>query len=147
LPKGRYVHERIGFADDYDEADGCFVLSWADAVKRSIGLEARIAANPAARRLTVRDAVDDYLRTREARSRSGWAINIDRISLHSHVLPKLGDLQVIELTTHDLQRWLDGLVRRTEDREKKRRSSGHVKPNLEHLSGCTQPRIPIRPRG
>ena len=119
---GRYVHERIGVADDYDEADGVVVLSWSDAVKRSIGLEARLAANPNAARITVRQVIDEYLRTREARSRSGYSLRVDRISLHAHVLPKLGNRRLIELTTHDLQRWLDGLIRHTDDREKKRRS-------------------------
>jgi len=119
---GRYVHPRIGFADDYDDADGVGVLSWGDALKRSIGLETRLAANPETTRITVRQAVDDYLRMREARSRSGEGLRGDRISLHAHVLRKLGDRRLIELTTHDLQRWLDGLVRKTDDREKKRRS-------------------------
>jgi integrase len=83
-------------ADDYRDADGVSVLSFAQAQRRV--LEKRAKAGP----YTVGDAVRDYLQHIEQKAGAYDA------GLHAsaHILPELGAVKVEELTTARLSKWL-----------------------------------------
>lgn len=116
----RYAVETIGAADDLADADGVEVLTFHQAQTkareraRAIVEEARIASlGPA---ITVRDAVDEYLTTREkreARERGDAGLKRDaRSRLTKHVLEadeKLAAKSLASLTTDDLTKWRAGL--------------------------------------
>jgi hypothetical protein len=88
-------------ADDYRDADGVEVLSFAQAQQRV--LERRAKAGP----YTVSDAIHDYL---EHISHKAGAYDA---SLHArvHILPTLGPTKVEELTTARLNKWFQDLSR------------------------------------
>jgi integrase len=101
---GRYALERLGEADDYAEANGETVLSFAQAQKAA---QKRLEAvqrdggiiRPA---LTVREASDAYLRWfRAARKSARETEN----AINAHILPSLGDQLVSALTAKRIRDW------------------------------------------
>ena len=125
----KYAVESIGSADDFSDADGAEVLTFHQAVdkararKQAIAEEARIAAlGPA---VTVRDAVDEYVKERDARE-EGYrgaeelkegaklkGLKRDAGSRLKHVLAdeKLAAKPLAALTTDDLAKWRDSLAK------------------------------------
>jgi integrase len=87
-------------ADDFADADGRTVLSFAQAQKRALGSKAK--AGP----FTVQEAVEDYLRHIESRTgvydAGGRARTI--------IFPQLGEQRVEALTTARLRKWLADLA-------------------------------------
>lgn len=99
---GRYREETLpGFADDYQDADGAAVLSFAQAQERALRQVG--VAGP----LTVAEAIADYLSYLELERRT--AVDA-RFRANAHILPQLGDLKIEELTTAQLRRWRDHLA-------------------------------------
>jgi integrase len=104
----RYHKTQIGVADDIAPADGKTVFAWKDVARIALAEPAR--ANAFTKKYSVQQCVADYVEHRRARSRSAESLKIDEWRLRAFV-EKFGDIQVSELTTDDLQRWRDRLVR------------------------------------
>ncbi|MCZ6894226.1 MAG: tyrosine-type recombinase/integrase [Gammaproteobacteria bacterium] len=110
-PDGAYREKRLGKADDALQADGVDVLNFSqahDAAGLFFADEARMAHGIAPETYTVRDAIADYLLnysgTENGRRSTEYSIN-------SHILPKLGDREVSELTTAEIRKWHRDLAR------------------------------------
>ena len=94
----------LGVADDFQDADGSRVLSFADAQK----LAHDRAARPAKRgRLTVGDAMADYVEYLKAQRKTADEVES---TAAKHILPALGETRVDELTTDALMKWRDDLA-------------------------------------
>jgi integrase len=94
-PSGEFV-----IADDYADADGRKVMSFAQA---QAVLRAPFAAHRTKqRRYTVADAVADYL---NAKAADGRDINDARCRVQLHILPELGNKDCAGLTTEQLRKW------------------------------------------
>lgn len=116
----RYAVETIGAADDFADADGAEVLTFHQAQDKAreraqaLAEVERIASlGPT---ITVRSAVDDYLKARErreAKDHGDVGLKRDaRSRLRKHVLDadeKLAAKPLAALTTSDLTKWREGL--------------------------------------
>lgn len=107
---GSYVVEKIGTADDFSDADGTIILSFAQAQDKARAHMVRRAqsANGVTGPLTVRAAVESYLEFLEANRKS--AVDA-RHRVKAHIYPTLGSIQVTSLSTDLLRKWHAGLVR------------------------------------
>ena len=102
---GRYALRAIGMADDHEKADAARVLSYhqANDAARSIAKEGIPALAP----LTVKQAAERYLEWyREHRK----AYDETKATVYAHILPRLGDKSVRELTTPEIRDWLNRLA-------------------------------------
>ena len=102
--------EKIGVADDFSDADGTIILSFAQAQDRArtrMVLRAR-SADGITGPLTVRTAVEGYLEFLEAHGKS--AVDA-RHRANAHICPKLGDVEVSSLTPTMLRKWLANVAR------------------------------------
>jgi integrase len=115
----RRVTRRLGLADDEVDADGKSVLSWNDVLKIAIGAE-RPTAHPTLR-YTVNEALEDYWSFRRAKSPS-QSVKTDQSKVKANVDDELGNSNLADLTTSELEQWRNELVQSTEDREKQRRA-------------------------
>ncbi|WP_292039136.1 site-specific integrase [Mesorhizobium sp.] len=108
--KSPYHKETLGFADDYRDADGATILSYADA-QRLAHDRAKLASPATAgafpRHPTVRDVVEDYVSFLKAERRSGR--DAERRA-NNFILPELGSQKVGELTTDRLVQWRDAMA-------------------------------------
>lgn len=97
----------IGFADDYQDADGETVFSWAQAQAKAFALDSASSAKPQpGHAVTVREAVERY--ERDLRLRGADPGNVARIRYR---LPDhLQDRRVIELRKGELRAWRDSLL-------------------------------------
>ena len=93
-----------GVADDYAEADGVTVLSFAQAQRAVQACKPK----PEGGALTVRAAIEQYL---THLSDSGKSIDDARYRVDALILPALGDIAVADLTTDKLRNWLAALAR------------------------------------
>jgi integrase len=97
---GKYTVRTLGWADDLAEADGERVLSFEQAQAMARAMIDTPAALPG--RLTVRTAMTHYI---DYQRDHGKPVG-DLISrTNAHILPRLGDVLVAELTTEKLRRW------------------------------------------
>ena len=97
-----------GVADDYEDANGVTVLSFAQA--QDLALTPPPASLPNGP-LTVAGAVAAYLNYLRDGGREQSA-NDAAARLQRHVLPQLGDMQVADLKPERLRGWLADLARR-----------------------------------
>ena len=105
-----YIVEKIGVADDFSDADGTIILSFAqaqDKARTRMVLRARSAGGITGP-LTVRAAVEGYLEFLEAHGKS--AVDA-RHRANAHICPKLGDVEVSSLTPTMLRKWLANVAR------------------------------------
>jgi integrase len=116
---GRRVLRRLGIADDQVDADGASVLSWTDVLNLAVGAD-RPTAHAAAH-YTVNDALEAYWSFRKAKSPS-QSVKTDQTKAKANINAKLTRSNVADLTTSELEKWRNGLVATTEDREKQRRA-------------------------
>ena len=100
---GRYSKVTIGLADDYEDANGESVLSYADAQKLALGN--RPGAPKGA--LTVADAIAAYVAWLKIHRAGGRDVE-RRAALH--ILPELGSVRVSDLETKELNEWRDALA-------------------------------------
>src|SRR5436190_19398763 len=100
-----YVVEKIGTADDFSDADGTIILSFAQAQDKARAHMVRRAqsGNCIAGPLTVQAAVEVYLESLEGHGKS--AVDA-RHRAKAHIYPTLGDIEVASLTTAVLRQWL-----------------------------------------
>ena len=105
-----YVVEKIGTADDFSDADGTTILSFAQAQDKARAHMVRRArsSNGTTDPLTVRAAVEVYLESVEAHGKSALDA---RHRANAHIYPTLGDVEVSSLTTAVLRKWLAKLAK------------------------------------
>jgi len=116
--KGGRATAAIGKADDFDDADNAqfFTFFEAQARAREISRSREGAVKP----ITVQVAVDNYLVWLTAKN--GRTADDTRGRLAKHFLPKFGSKLVSTLTKTQIDAWLAGLVSRSDDSEKVRKS-------------------------
>src|SRR5262249_13693108 len=109
---GRYAVENfrtpegaIVLADDFDEADGVRVMTFAQAQRAAKGPRARAAGG-----LTVADVMAAYFDYIGADGRSPRVADETRTRAAAHILPSLGAVKISALTPDRLRRWRDGLA-------------------------------------
>ncbi|HYS91556.1 MAG TPA: site-specific integrase, partial [Bradyrhizobium sp.] len=107
---GSYVVEKIGTADDFSDADGIIILSFAHAQDKARAHMVRRAhaTNGMAGPLTVQAAVESYLEFLETNRKS---VGDARHRARAHIFPALGNVEVALLSTDALRKWLGGLAR------------------------------------
>lgn len=99
-----YIVETIAEADDFSDADGTEILSFTQAQaaarerRRRRGQDAGTKAGP----LTVAAAMASYLEYLETNRKTGQTA---AYRVNAFILPKLGDIEVEDLTTDRLRRW------------------------------------------
>ena len=127
---GTYVIEVLdGVADDYAEADGVSVLSFAQAQRAMLASKPK----PDAGVLTVRAALAQYL---THLSDSGKSIDDARYRIDALILPALGDLAVEELATEQLQSWLAALARTPAKRKGPASGEEARRQRRTEVTGC-----------
>lgn len=107
---GRYATDRIGRADDFENADGREILTFDQATARARELVASArekASGHLSAPLTVKKAVEDYLTWFRAHKKS---VNATETTLNAHVLPAFGAMMVADLTTREIARWHERLA-------------------------------------
>jgi integrase len=109
---GSYETHSLGVADDGREADGATVLTFSQAQRKArewaTQQERQEAGIDDGTPWTVRDAVEHYLT--DYTVRGGKARKYVETTFAAHVLPKLGDRKIAELTTATLRAWHRGLA-------------------------------------
>jgi integrase len=106
LLDGKYAKKTLGTADDTADADGMEVLDYKQAHLQA--LEFNPTPEQRARGpYTVRDAMDDYLSWYKVHRKDHQRA---KYTVEAHILPKLGDVTVADLTAPKLNKWLQGLV-------------------------------------
>ncbi|MCC5795268.1 MAG: site-specific integrase [Chromatiales bacterium] len=103
---GKYVSSVIGLADDDSPADGVRVLSWSQAQQEARRLATELHARAKGVRagnVTVADAMESYLGTLAAPRQT-------RLRAELHILPKLGERKIRDLTSAELREWLKGVA-------------------------------------
>ena len=98
--------ELLAAADDFSDADGIEVLSFAQAQRKA--REDRIAARAG---YTVADAMDAYLAHLEADGRTPEAVRDARYRYSASIGPKLGGLDLAALTAERLRRFHHDLAK------------------------------------
>ncbi len=97
----------MGLADDGHDANGSTVLTFSQAQHKArdwaAQQERRAAGIDHAKPWTVRDAVEHYLLDYTARG--GKARKYVETTFEAHILPKLGNRKIAELTTATIRSW------------------------------------------
>ncbi len=109
----------IGNADDYVEADGENVLSYWQAVDKVRELR-KLTSGSAPGSINVQEAFDNYLPTLEAKNARSARTTKGRVK--KHILPRLGEFRVLDLTKTQLDGWKASLVKKSDDKEVVRKS-------------------------
>ena len=114
---GKRIIKSLSPADDYSDADGTRILSFAhaqahardwfkartrDAKRKASGEE--VKEGP----YTVADAMADYAQDCSRRGTKTLAAQISMVK--AHILPELGKLEVANLTRRRLEKWLETLA-------------------------------------
>lgn len=101
-----YAFERLGIADDYQEADGVQVLGFQtaqDKAQKWFKEQARVDAGLSHKaRYTVADAIEDYLDHYAVNGK--WLQDI-RYRVDAILLPQLGKIEVAKLTPARIRNW------------------------------------------
>jgi integrase len=106
LGADRYSYATLGFADDYDDADGINVLNFADASASALkSYRGDGAAAPSI--VSVADAINDYIEWLKAHRATGRDAEVRAAKL---ILPALGRLRLSELTSARITHWLEKLA-------------------------------------
>jgi integrase len=102
-----YKQEPLGAADDFSDPDGVEILNFVQAVRKARA--ERVARAQAG--YSVSAAMDDYLAALEADGRSPGALQDARYRDRAFIRPKLGTLELAELTADRLRRWHQDLAK------------------------------------
>jgi integrase len=89
-------------ADDYGTADGTTVMTFAQAQRAVLDRKPK-PDGP----LTVRQAIESYLEFLEGHRKTA---DDARVRAEALILPQLGDVAVVDLTTERLRKWLNHLA-------------------------------------
>jgi integrase len=108
----QYDVEPIGTADDQSPADGIEILDFWQAQDKARARMGVRVSNGAGKigPLTVKDAIEDYLQFLETNRKPSTARD-SRYRAAAFILPGLGEMEVAELTTERLERWLAGIAK------------------------------------
>jgi integrase len=98
------THDRIVYADDFQDADGEAVMTFAQA-QSAVG----IAPKPKAGPFSVADALSRYLEMAKAEGRSEHSINDTKYRI-AIINETLGDRPVADLTSDDLEKFRNTLA-------------------------------------
>jgi integrase len=104
---GKYLKARLALADDFSDSNGSTILSFAEAQRKALGTSETLKPRDE-RHYIVAQAVADYVEHLKVRAKS-WRDT--EVKLKAHVLPKLGAVQLSELTPEIIRRWRDALAR------------------------------------
>jgi integrase len=102
----RTADGEIVLADDYADADGHRVMTFAQAQRVARGPRAAHAADG----LTVGAVTVQYLARLKSDGRSPDAIQDARYRIEVHIMPRLGNVKITALTADRLRHWRDGLA-------------------------------------
>lgn len=102
----RTIDNALVLADDYDDADGTRILTFAQAQQKARGAR-QAKAGP----LTVADVIDNYLRTLEGEGRSRQSIQDTKYRIEAFIRPKLGKTSIGALTSERLRNWRDDIAK------------------------------------
>jgi integrase len=125
---------RLGTADDFSDADGREVLTFAQAQEKArawfkvCAQEALLVAEGEVLPVgpyTVAQAIHDYFKDGKRRGMKG--VERAEWSARAHILPALGDLDVAKLTRHKIEDWLTTMA---ESPKRKRTKVGATEPAL-----------------
>jgi integrase len=99
-----YTVETIGTADDFGDADGFALLTFAQAQAkaRSLMVKRAAEANGHTSPLTIKQVIADYLDWLDDKGKSGYDA---RKRAEAHILPALGAAEIANLTTKQLHDW------------------------------------------
>jgi integrase len=106
-----YHVETVAAADDFTDADGIAILNFKQAqalARERMKRRAHDGAGKSGGPLTVRRAIEAYLEFLESNRKSGGDAGYRAAAF---ILPKLGDIEVEDLTTDRLNRWLADLAK------------------------------------
>jgi integrase len=128
---------RLGTADDFTDADGGEVLTYAQAQAKALEWF-KICAHRATMEaggevlptgpLTVAQVMEIYFTDGERRGMKG--LKKARSAAQVHILPTLGELEVGKLTRHRLEKWLEAIATSP---AQARTSAKAEKPNLRKV--------------
>ena len=111
LGEQSYSVENIAAADDYSDADGNTILNFKqaqDKARERMTRRAHDAAGKPDGPITVRSAITDYLEFLDSNRKSGEDA---RYRANAFILPKLGDVEIADLTAVKLRRWHTDLAK------------------------------------
>lgn len=115
----RFKHGQLGLADDFQDADGEYVLSWSQAqAAAQRWAKGQTGKEP----LTVAKACERYLidlAARKGERAAGYA----RGRIRKHIESALGAKLVNKLTAGQLRSWHAGMVRGDDEGEERQRQS------------------------
>ncbi len=109
-----YTLEAIATADDFSDADGFAILDYRQALAKARGrlVDRAASANGEEDRtrgpLTVAMVMDDYIKFLEANRRTAADAKYRDAAF---IRPKLGDLEVVALTTDKIRNWHSDMVK------------------------------------
>jgi integrase len=106
--RGANWTEAIGFADDFDDANGATILDYWQAQDKARARAGAGRGDGSQKPVTVREALDNY--KADLHARGGDAGNVARV--RGHFSDHLLDKRVAALTSRELRKWRDGLVAR-----------------------------------
>lgn len=109
LSGGTYALRAIGSADDYAEANGADVLTFAQAQKRAIELGEQVKRDEGVilSPLSVREAAERYMKWfREHRK----SVAETEHTVRAHILPAFGERRIGSLKAPELREWLDKIA-------------------------------------
>ena len=124
---GTYQVEALGWADDADEADGASVLTFEQAQAKALE-SADVGEGQPRYRLTVRRAIADYVEFKQSEGRD---TNDTERRAAAHILPVLGNIEVADLTSTRIRRWLSDLAASPAFKRTKRGADRKFKPTPE----------------
>lgn len=146
---------RLGTADDYSEADGAEVLTYAQAQAKAQewfdrrAHESQMVKDGAILRrgpLTVARAMEAYLDAMDSQGKKSAADARKRVALH--IVPALGELAVEELTRIRLEKWRDALAASPKATRRSSRPAPQNprKPELHKKAKAAPPKSPDEKR-
>jgi integrase len=131
--KGRYTASNLRtadgvliLADDFEEADGVCIMTFAQAQQGARGPRGQ---RRSAEAYTVADAMDDYLRFLESDGRNPHSIRDSRYRVEAFIRPHLGSVKLPALTPDRLRRWRDDVAKtppRLRTRNGERQKHGEI---------------------
>jgi integrase len=113
LGEQTYQTEPLGNADDLSDADGVAILSFwqaQDKARERMVARAHTAAGKAGP-YTVADALDAYIDFLDNEGRSATAASDARYRDRAFIRPKLGEVELAELTSERLRAWRNALAK------------------------------------
>jgi len=138
---GSKKHQRrLGMADDFEDADGRTILDYKAAYRAAIEKHDRAVADAASGAdptYTVAKAIQAYLEWATTHNK-----DVSRVELAAkrHILPKLGDKPVADLTATELRSWHASLLEAAPP-PARRRAEGEPRGKLKPRTKSTANRI------